>query len=106
MIGAWELLEGLAQAASFAGCILLAVLLPGLTPLPSMKHSLLFVLAFLLGGIAVTLPFSAFDPCYSRADYMLILLHTFLPVVLLWIGLVGMGLFKSLCKKRQGRLSP
>ena len=106
VIGAWELLEGLAQAASFAGCILLAVLLPSLTPLPSMKHSLLFVLAFLLGGIAVTLPFSAFDPCYLRADYMLILLHTFLPVVLLWNGLVGMGLFKSLCKKRQGRLSP
>ena len=32
VIGAWELLEGLAQAASFAGCILLAVLLPGLPP--------------------------------------------------------------------------
>lgn len=39
VIGAWELLEGLAQAASFAGCILLAVLLPGLTP-PAVDEAL------------------------------------------------------------------
>lgn len=101
LISVWELLEEIAQVASFVGCIILAVLLKELKPLRSGKSCLLFVLAAVLGSIGFTLSFAAFDPCCSSADYTLVIINTLLSVFLLLLYRVGAEVIKEFRRKER-----
>ncbi len=101
LISVWELLEEIAQVASFVGCIILAILLKELKPLRSGKSCLLFVLAAANGIIGFTLSFAAFDPCCPSADYTLVIINTLLPVFLLLLYRVGAEVIKAFRRKER-----
>jgi len=101
LISVWELLEEIAQVASFVGCIILSILLKELKLLRPGKSCLLFVLAAANGSIGVTLPFAAFDPCCSSADYTLVIINMLLPVFLLLLYRVGAEVIKEFRRKER-----
>ena len=78
-----SLLGGVAQLIAWAGSIIIAVLLTGFRRLPSLKYGLIPALALMAAASGLSLFLSAFDPIYTRADYLLNLLNIFPPIILL-----------------------
>ena len=95
LLRASELSGGLAQLFSAAGCLIMGVLLTGLRRLPPARGRALFLLVFAAGSLACALPPAAFDSIYSTADYLLPLLGTATPVVLLAVYVIALCLYRK-----------
>lgn len=78
-----SLLQGIAQLIALFGSIFLAVTLTSLKRLPPFQYGLCTALLLMAATSGITLFLSAFDPIYTRTDYLLILLNVFPPIILL-----------------------
>lgn len=95
-------LGSLSNLLALIGCIVLAVLLKNLRPLPSVKRCVLYALSFLLGILAVTAPFSMFDQTYMLFDYIAVTINTVWPMCALGIYRTFLGLRQRLQEAHRG----
>ena len=83
---------GLAHPVSLMGCIVLAVLLWRLRPLPSLRVCACYGVLFLLGSLLVSAPFPVLDPVYGAFNYLSVLIGVLWPMCALLAFRLLLGL--------------
>ena len=83
-----------------AGCLILAIKMTAMKNLPGAKDVVRETAGFLCAGILLAIPFILADSVF-RTDYLLVLLHMWIPVCLLFLYYMAFRGFRNLKKRNR-----